>query len=130
MTEILIADDETAIADSTAQLLQADGHSVATISSAAQILAALRRERPRVLLQDVRMPGLDLETTMRAIRADPGLEQTFVVLFTATMSIRDIAHTLGADEVIEKPYEPEDLLAMVRAWLDEARQRPRASPSS
>lgn len=123
MTDILVADDESAISESTAQLLQAAGHSVATVGSAAQIIPALRREKARLLLQDVRMPGFDLQATMRTIRADPRLRPTFVVLFTATTSLRDIAHTLGADEIIEKPYEPEALLAMVRTWLDEARLR-------
>lgn len=121
MSEILIADDETQVAQATAELLQACGHSVATVNDAPGILAAMRRERPRLVLQDVRMPGLDIAAHLQSIRDDPGLAGTVVVLFTATISVRDVVHLLGCDGVIEKPYIPEDLVRRVEGWLRSGR---------
>jgi CheY-like chemotaxis protein len=117
VSEILIADDERQVAQATAELLQAYGHSVATVNDAPGILAAMRREHPRLVLQDVRMPGLDLDAHLGAIRADPELAGTVVILFTATMSVHELARLLGCDGIVEKPYVPEELMQRVEEWL-------------
>lgn len=123
MTEILIADDERQVADATAELLRACGHTVATVNEASGILEAMRRERPRLVLQDVRMPGLDIAAHLQAVRDDAGLAGTVVVLFTATMSVRDVARVLGCDGVVEKPYVPEELMQRIEEWLRGAQAR-------
>lgn len=68
MAKVLIVDDELSILRSTAALLDSFGHEVATCAQAADILQAIARERPDVLLQDVRMPGLDVHRLVAAIR--------------------------------------------------------------
>ena len=123
MSEILIADDERQVAEATAELLRACGHSVVTVNEARAILDAMRREQPRLVLQDVRMPGLELDAHLRAIRADPGLAGTVVVLFTATMAVHDIAPLLQCDDVIEKPYVPEELVRRIDEWLRSGRAK-------
>ncbi len=123
MTRILIADDEADIAESTAELLRSAGHTVTTVAEAGAILPTLRRERPAILLQDVRMPGLDIKTHVKALRDDPAIARTFVVIFTATMSAREMMREVPADDAIEKPFDPRGLLDAIRRWDEKARQR-------
>lgn len=112
-TKVLIADDEPDIVTSTAEFLRRWGFRVDTVSEAPEILAALRRHRPDVLLQDVRMMGMDLTALLRSIRADRAVAGTVVILFTATMSADEMREKVGADDAIEKPFDPVALARLI-----------------
>ena len=114
--KVLVVDDEASILTSTAALLQDIGYRVATCSRAQEIREAIAREEPDVVLQDVRMPGLDLEGLVMGLRADPRWRRLPVVLFTASMDADEIAERLGARAVLEKPFKMSEL----RRVLDEA----------
>jgi CheY-like chemotaxis protein len=113
---VLVVDDERDVLESTADWLRAVGHEVATCGRAAEALASMRAHRPAVVLHDVRMPGLDLAAQMRAIRADPDVGRTPVILFTATLEARGLAEEVGADDGIEKPFEPDAMQALLAKW--------------
>ena len=109
MIKVMIADDETAVLSSTKAVLEVFGFEVVTVSNAGEILARLRAERPAVLLQDVRMPGLDLRTHLRAIRTDPEIGSLPVLVFTANVDAEEVWRSVGADGVVEKPFDPRAL---------------------
>lgn len=109
MTKVLVVDDEPSVLHSTRLLLTELGFEVVTTSDAGEVLATLRRERPQVLLQDVRMPGLDLERLIERIRADPLVGRTPVLLFSASLDLPDIQGRVRAQGVLEKPFRPEDV---------------------
>lgn len=113
MPRILIVDDEQMILQSTQRLLASLGYETATVSEAGRIVEAIRRERPDVVLQDVRMPGLDVEALVRAIRADPEVAHTPVVLFSASMEIFDLEERVRPAGVLEKPFRPEEAVAAI-----------------
>lgn len=115
--KVLLVDDEPAILDSTAMLLAEMGYEVVTVSRAEAILATARAERPDLLLQDVRMPGLDLHALVGEIRGDPELRHLPVLLFSASMDLADIAARLGAHTHIEKPFKPTELVAAIQGAL-------------
>jgi signal transduction histidine kinase len=82
-------------------------------------LAAVRKERPDLVLSDVMMPGMSGTSLCASIKADPLLASTPVVLITAR-SGADAAlegFAAGADEFVEKPFHPRVLLARVQAQL-------------
>lgn len=114
MKHILLVDDDRDIVKSTAQLLQAFGYEVAVCVDADRVIETMHSQRPDVVLHDVRMPGLDLRAQVRAIRDDPDLARVPIVLFTAVLSAKELAVEVGADDAVEKPFDPENLRRVLR----------------
>lgn len=115
--KVLVVDDERSILHSTAALLVDLGYRVATCDQATEISSTLEREQPDVILQDVRMPGLDLDRLVRELRADPRWQRLPLVVFTASMEAEDIFQRLGARAVLEKPFKPDELARAVSGAL-------------
>ena len=105
MTLVMVVDDEPDILESTDMVLRANGFGVLTVGHASLILPALRRSRPDIVMQDVNMPGLDLDFLMKDIRGDARLKDVRVVLFTASEHAEEIMHRIGADGLIRKPFD-------------------------
>jgi len=106
-------DDERPILAATRDLLQDYGYEVEVHSDAAGIPERLRDVRPDVLLQDVRMPGLDVRELLGILRADPALRDTRVVLFSASLEAQELGQELSVP-VLRKPFKPQALLAALR----------------
>ena len=98
---------------STQTLLSALGYHTSTVSDAALVLDAIRAQRPDVVLQDVRMPGLDVEALLERIREDPDVSHTPVVLFSASMDLYDLQGRVQAAGMLEKPFKPADAIAVI-----------------
>lgn len=125
MAKVLIADDEEPILQSTAVILREYGFQVVTVPEARLILPTLRAERPDVLLQDVRMPGLTLPDLLDDLRrSEQG--RLPVVLFSASISLPDLAGVFDVDAVVEKPFHPDVLVSALR---DAIEQRAAAAPA-
>lgn len=114
---ILVVDDEPAILESTRMLLEEMGYRVECLSDATLILATLRRVRPDILLQDVRMPALDLQSLVHEIRADATIATTPVLLFSASMDLDELAERIGAPRSLEKPFRPAELHEAIQSAL-------------
>ncbi|MDP3156653.1 MAG: ATP-binding protein [Archangium sp.] len=82
-------------------------------------LESVKRQRPELVLSDVMMPGLSGTQLCKAIKADPVIAATPVILLTARggtdAAIEGFAS--GADEFVEKPFHPRVLVARVQAQL-------------
>lgn len=115
--KVLLVDDEPAILESTRLLLAELGYNVVCVSVAADILPTLRREHPDLLVQDVRMPGLDLDALVRNMRREPSLATIPVLLFSASMELGEIAARVGAARHIEKPFKPHELASAIEGAL-------------
>ena len=118
MTRVLIADDQSLVRAGFRALLdaQADIEVVAEAADGAEAVELTRRERPDVVLMDVRMPRMDgLEATGR-ITADALLPDTRIVVLT-TFELDEYvfgALRAGASGFLLKDIDPPDLLAAVR----------------
>ena len=115
--KILLVDDEAAILHSTKAILEGFGYHVVPLQDASRVLDAMRRERPDLLLQDVRMPGLDVAELSRRIRAEPDLAHVPLLLFSAGMELDELQESTGAMGVIEKPFHPRELDRTLRTAL-------------
>lgn len=109
--KVLIVDDEAALLSSTSKLLGHLGFETATVAEAGAILDRARAERPDVILQDIRMPGLDLDRLVGELRQDPATAKVPVVLCSASMDVAETAERLAVAAWIEKPYRPQELVA-------------------
>ena len=122
---ILIADDEPGVRQVVHLTIAADAYLVLEAVDGDDAWDTLQVCRPDVVLLDVRMPGRDGFALTRAIRADPLLAATRVILLTGRHEPEAIAEgrAAGADHYLTKPFSPLHLLATIAACLDDARER-------
>jgi two-component system response regulator FixJ len=111
---ILVVDDDPAVRESTARILEFAGHRVAAFDSGTALIDTGIPDGAELILLDIMMPGLDGLETLRLLR-EQGSELPPVVILTGHGDIRIAveAMKLGAVEVLEKPYPMEDLLELV-----------------
>lgn len=83
------------------------------------VLASVERERPRMILLDLMMPGLDGFEVTRQLKGDPKTAAIPIVAVSAMArpDDRDAALAAGCDDFIRKPFELDDLEAVIRSYL-------------
>ena len=115
---ILVVDDTPLFRDIESLFLARSGR-VVTARDAEDGLAALRRERPDVAVIDLHMPGMGGDAMCRAIKADPELRSTPVILVTGSDAPEDHASAIraGADDVLAKPLSRVTLIHAVNRFL-------------
>lgn len=125
-TTILVADDISDLRQLIGMTLEPLGHRVLYAEHGHQALAMARTVRPAVVLLDVMMPGLDGYAVCAAIKAEPELRHSFVIMLTARGQQVDIQRGLsaGADRYMVKPFSPVELLEAVEAALETGAARP------
>src|SRR5437762_9803837 len=86
------------------------------------VLASVERERPRVILLDLMMPGLDGFEVTRQLKADPATASIPIVAISALArpDDREAALAAGCDEFVRKPFELDELEALIKSYLDRA----------
>jgi DNA-binding response OmpR family regulator len=119
---ILIADDEPNIVVSLEYLMKREGHAVSVARDGREALAAIRRDRPDLVLLDVMMPAMSGFDVCQAVRADPALAGVRILMLTAKGRDTDLAKgtALGADAYVTKPFSTQELAARVRELLERA----------
>ncbi len=109
---VLVADDEPALRETAAFILDCEGYRVVTAANGEEALAVLRREHPRAALLDVNMPRKNGFDVCRSVRADESLRDTYVILLTARGQKADEVEGMaaGADAYLTKPFDDEEIL--------------------
>lgn len=116
MRKLLIVDDERDLVEPVARRLRGS-YRVTLAYDGEEGLAAARRERPDVMLLDLAMPAMDGWELCRRLRRDPRTRDIRVVVMTAwlTDDLERRAREAGAQAVLLKPFEDEDLTAALAA---------------
>src|SRR5690606_23339483 len=86
---IVLAEDDEVQQLTVMRVLEAAGHVVTAISRGDEVLEAVRRIRPAILLLDQQLPGMDGYTICRHVKADPALTSVAVVFVTGAISPDD-----------------------------------------
>ena len=122
MPPILIVDDNPTNAKLLAFILTREGHAVATAGDAEQALAAIARDRPRLILMDLQLPGVDGFELTRRLKADPATAGVVVVAVTAYAMTgdEDRARAAGCDGYLSKPIDTRTLAATIAGYLGTA----------
>jgi len=119
---ILIVDDNAVNLKLMRVLLAGEGYAVRTASDAEEALAVLAEFRPRLILMDLQMPGMDGLELTRRLKHDPGLADIVIVALTAYAMKGDEGKAIeaGCDGYITKPIDTRTLAAMIAAHLERA----------
>lgn len=118
--KLLLVDDDPMILLLAARVLEQAGFSVTAVSSAAEALAGARRDPPDAFLLDFQLEDMDGDVLLARLREEAALAATPVVFLTGASGDPELARirSLGARGVIEKPFDPAELPARVRALLE------------
>ena len=111
---ILVVDDDPTILATVSEVLDMEGFAVMTATNGAEALVAVDQTVPSLVLLDMRMPVLDGWGFMRAVR-ERGLTLTVVVM-TAAADARRWGREIGAEGVLAKPFDIDELLRAVQQW--------------
>jgi DNA-binding response OmpR family regulator len=126
MVHILLADDEQAITAELTPFLERSGFQVDVAHSGEEALRLVQAQRPELAVLDVLMPGLSGREVCRRLRQEGNW--TPVIMLTQVGSAGERAMSLeeGADDYLNKPFDPLELVARIRAVL--RRAQPHAQP--
>ena len=117
--QILVADDEVNLRRVIAAQLQRDGFDVFTVGDGEAALEALGEHHIDVLITDLRMPKLDGIGLIKAVRKRPGHRFIPIIMLTTESQEekKREGKAAGASGWVVKPFNPEQLLAVVRMVL-------------
>jgi DNA-binding response OmpR family regulator len=114
---IVVVEDDTNIADLLDMYLRQAGYRVIQAATGELGLAACERERPKLVILDVGLPGnLDGLDVCRALRAKSDVPVLFLTARDSEID-RVLGLEMGADDYVTKPFSPREMVARVKAVL-------------
>ncbi len=120
---IYVVDDEESVRGVIARWLERDGHATEAFEAAQDALNRIRERRPTLVVSDIKMPGMDGLELLERVRAECGPHLPVFVFVTAHGDLDTARRALrnGAHEYLLKPFQLEDLGAVVHRGLERAR---------
>ena len=118
-TPILIVDDNPSNTKLLAFLLTARGYDIRTAASADEAIAVLAQWKPRLILMDIQLPGMDGLTLTRQLKADPATRDIAIVAATAYAMKGDQERALaaGCNGYLTKPIDTRRLPLDIERFL-------------
>ena len=119
MARIVIADDDAIIIEIIRAVLERGGHIVGALPDGNDVGRVADLKRPNLVILDCSMPGKSGIDALRDIRLSPVSYNTPVLMLTGALhkANEDIAMRAGANEYLRKPFDPDELLAIVDVML-------------
>ncbi len=119
---ILIVDDEPGIRLAISDYLELAGYSVISAKNVQEALLMLKTYHPHLLISDIKMPGKDGYDLVKEIRQRPEYRLLPVIFLTERNSTQEriYGYKVGCDVYLPKPFELEELEAIVRNLLERA----------
>lgn len=110
---ILIFDDNTDVLSICQYILEELDFEVHTRTNCNNIISVLTEIQPDIILMDNRIPDKGGISATRTIKNDPVYKNTPVIYFTANNDIESLAKIAGADAIITKPFDIDELESIV-----------------
>lgn len=116
---LLVVDDDPGLLLAVSETLRAEGYDVKTARRGAEALMIVAQSLPDLIISDIRMPGMDGYQLVRNLRSNARTRLVPIVFLTAKDEIADRIQGFrtGVDAYLTKPFEPEELAAIVQAIL-------------
>ena len=118
---LLLADDDATIVDSLAPFLERAGFHVLLASDGTAALEKVHSHHPKLIILDVLMPRPDGREVLRRLRRENDWTPTILLTQVGSSAERALALEEGADDYLNKPFDPHELLARIRAVMRRSR---------
>lgn len=119
---VMVVDDSLTVRKITGRMLTREGYEVASAKDGVDALQQLQDIRPDCILLDVEMPRMDGFEFARNVRADSRTRAIPIIMITSRTADkhRNRAIELGVNEYMGKPYQEDQLLALIRRYTAQA----------
>ena len=117
--QLLVVDDDPSLLLAVSETLRAEGYEVVTARRASEAMVRVAESLPDLIISDIRMPGMDGYALARNLRSAPRTRLVPIVFLTAKDDLADriTGFRTGVDAYITKPFESEELIAIVKNIL-------------
>ena len=118
--QLLVVDDDPSLLLAVSETLRAEGYEVVTARRASEAMVRVAESLPDLIISDIRMPGMDGYALARNLRSAPRTRLVPIVFLTAKDDLADriTGFRTGVDAYITKPFESEELIAIVKNILE------------
>ena len=118
-TKILIADDSATVRHLILKFLDGEGYDVVTTSDSANVVDLIQEINPDLVISDIMMPGMDGYTFVRHIRKENPKESLPVIIMSTKSkeSMEDLFLSYGISGYLQKPFDKEQLISMIKTVL-------------
>jgi two-component system cell cycle response regulator DivK len=122
---ILVVEDDAIMQKMALKILRSRGFSCELAVTGREAVAKAGAFRPGLILMDLSLPEMNGWEATRALKADPAVAGIPVVAVTAHAMVgdRETAIAAGCAECVTKPYELEELIAVVERYIGPAQSR-------
>jgi chemosensory pili system protein ChpA (sensor histidine kinase/response regulator) len=119
---VMVVDDSLTVRKITGRMLAREGYEVATAKDGVDALQQLQDLRPDCILLDVEMPRMDGFEFTRNVRADADTRAIPIIMITSRTADKHRNHAieLGVNEYMGKPYQEDQLLALIKQYTQKA----------
>lgn len=117
---LLVVDDDASLLLAVSETLRAEGYVVTTARRGSEALVRIAERMPDLIISDIRMPGMDGYQLARNLRSAPHTRLIPIVFLTAKDETADrvAGFRSGVDAYVTKPFEPEELVAIIAGILE------------
>jgi DNA-binding NarL/FixJ family response regulator len=121
---LLVVDDDPGLLLAVSETLRAEGYDVMTARRGAEAMVRVAESLPDLIVSDIRMPGMDGYQLVRNLRSNPRTRLVPIIFLTAKDETADRIQGFraGVDAYITKPFEPDELVAVVAGILRRTEQ--------
>ena len=118
--KLLVVDDDPSLLLAVSETLRAEGYEVVTARRGSEAMVRVAESLPDLIISDIRMPGMDGYALARNLRSAPRTRLVPIVFLTAKDDLADriAGFRTGVDAYITKPFESEELIAIVKNILE------------
>jgi DNA-binding response OmpR family regulator len=120
-SKVLLVDDENAITTNLAPFLERAGFAISVASDGEEALQKIPTINPDLIILDVLMPKVDGREVLRKLRQKNNWLPVILLTQVGESAERAMALEEGADDYLNKPFDPHELVARIRAVLRRAR---------
>ena len=120
---VMVVDDSLTVRKITSRMLLRESYEVATAKDGVDALQQLQDIMPDIILLDIEMPRMDGFEFARNMRADAKLRGIPIIMITSRTADKHRNHALelGVNEYMGKPYQEEQLLALIKQYTQHRR---------
>jgi len=120
-SKILVADDSSTVRHLIQKFLDGEGYEIVTTSDSENVVDLIDEINPDLVISDIMMPGMDGYTFLRHIRKEKTRESLPVIMMSTKNreTMEDLFVAYGITGYLQKPFEKEELVALIKKALEE-----------